>query len=329
MDITSLLTGLATFVAVATLIVIAGRWFFDLDSRVDDRLDELHAQLSVLPASSRPALRWWQKLRTTPRSGLQFRANPVEERGQVQAQLMHAGIYSPWAFQVYVGVKLGLMLIPSVVCFVPQLFGIWNSPQFIYTGAVLSGLGMLLPDYLLRALKRRRHMTLAWSLPDFLDLLVTCLEAGMSIEAALQRVSDEVQRVHPLLGGELKAVQTQIELGATPETALRSLADRSDFDALRSLSTVVQQARRFGTGIAEALRQHANALRIQREHVAEERAQKASVQILMPTMLLIFPSIFVVLAGPAAIKISESFAAQPSASSAASTNARPGSGTAR
>ncbi|MBI1348827.1 hypothetical protein GC163_21350 [bacterium] len=310
MDLVTSLTAVATFAAVAMLVVAMGRWLFGIDSRVDDRLNQLQEKLSVMPAGEGSMTSRWLWFRATPRSGIQLRTKHVDEFGKLQTRLMHAGVYSPWALQIYTTVKLVLMITPTVICFVPTLLGWWNSPAIIYAGAILSGIGMLLPGLWLQALKRRRHQIFTWSMPDFLDLLVTCLEAGMSIEAAWQRVADEVQRVHPLLGGELKAVRTQIELGATPETALRSFADRSDFDPIRSLSTVVQQSRRFGTGMAEALRQHANALRVQREHAAEEKAQKASVQILMPTMLLIFPAIFIVLAGPAAIKLSETFANQ-------------------
>lgn len=204
---------------------------------------------------------------------------------------------------------------PPVIGLFADTFGWLDNDRGLYFGTLIGGLGMVLPGFWLDHLKYQRHREFTRSLPDFLDLLVTCLEAGMSIEAALQRVSDELQLAHPTLGSEMKAVQTQIELGATPEAALRNLADRSAFDPLRSLSTVVQQARRFGTGIAEALRQHADGLRAQREQVAEEKAQKASVQILLPTMLLIFPAIFVVLAGPAAIKLSEAFSHDDSGSS--------------
>ena len=318
------LIALIIFVVVTSAVLVGGRRLLGLDARVDERLSQLQQQLSVLPTNGRATGNWWQRNTSSRRSGGQILSNPADEKNHLQAQLMHAGIYSPWALQFFLTVRLSLMAGPPVTGFAVDYFGWVPRQQGLMWGAALGACGMLLPSMWLSWRKRRRHIVFTWSLPDFLDLLVACLEAGMSIEAAMQRVADELLRVHPVLGSEMKAVQTQIELGATPEAALRSLADRSDYDAIRSLSTVVQQARRFGTGIAEALRQHANSLRIQREQVAEEKAQKASMQILVPTMLLIFPAIFVVLAGPAAIKLSESFAPErtPATSSASSVRSR-------
>ncbi len=112
---------------------------------------------------------------------------------------------------------------------------------------------------------------------------------------------------HPLLAGELSIVQRDIDLGATVDSALRRFGDRSGFDGIRTLSTFVRESQRFGTELADALRLHADMLRSQREQVAEETAQKASVKILLPMLLLILPAVFVVIAGPAAIQIQQAF----------------------
>jgi tight adherence protein C len=114
---------------------------------------------------------------------------------------------------------------------------------------------------------------------------------------------------YPLLAGEMAIVQRQIEMGATPDLALRGFAERTDLSALFSLSSLIEQARRFGTSIVDALRTQAEMLRYQREQRAEELAQKASVKILFPTLLFIFPAIFVVLVGPAAVRLYEIFSA--------------------
>jgi tight adherence protein C len=148
------------------------------------------------------------------------------------------------------------------------------------------------------------------SLPDFLDLMVTCVQAGLSLNGALQRVTEELAVAHPVLAGEMGIVERQIELGAAPDLALRNFAERSDLAAIATLSTLVEQARRFGTSVSDALRTHAETIREQREQRAEEMAQKAAVKILFPTLLLIFPAIFVVLVGPAAVQITRTFASQ-------------------
>jgi tight adherence protein C len=174
-------------------------------------------------------------------------------------------------------------------------------------GVVIGGIGWTLPSSWLGWMKARRQLVLRNSLPDFLDLISTCLQSGLSFEAALQRVSDELRTAHPLLAGEMSVVQREIEFGKSPEQALRDFAERSDLDALRTLSTFVEQSRRFGSSMAETLQTHADMLRTQREQRAEERAQKAAVKILFPTLLFIFPPILVVLAGPAAIQLQERF----------------------
>jgi tight adherence protein C len=120
-------------------------------------------------------------------------------------------------------------------------------------------------------------------------------------------VTNELEVAYPILAGEMAVVQRQIELGASPDLALRNFAERSDLGSLLSLSTLLEQARRFGTSLTEALRTQAEMMRYQREQLAEELAQRAAVKILFPTLLFIFPAIFVVLVGPAAVQLAATF----------------------
>jgi tight adherence protein C len=140
--------------------------------------------------------------------------------------------------------------------------------------------------------------------------MIVCLEGGLSLQETIRRVSDELRLAHPALASELGFVQRDIELGATVDQALKRFATRTDYEAVRTLSTFIREAQRFGTNITDALRSHADMLRSQREQAAEESAQKASVKILIPTLLLIFPATFVVIVGPAVIQIHEAFAAK-------------------
>ena len=128
------------------------------------------------------------------------------------------------------------------------------------------------------------------------------MQSGTEHGSRLQRVTDEIEVAHPVLAGEMAVVQRQIELGATPDVAIRNFAERSDLASLFSLSSLIEQARRFGTSLTEALRTQAEMMRYHREQRAEELAQKAAVKILFPTLLFIFPAIFVVLVGPAAVQ---------------------------
>lgn len=314
LDTSAILLCFGAFTAVTMLILAIGSLFLDQRSRIDDRLAPLQKVFSDGDAAKSPLLHRDGRLPSSTSSSGQ-KADKLDFRVRLQTQLMHAGIYAPWALNALFLTLTVMMTAPLVA---GTAFGGWywgTTQHGVALGTTIAAVGTLLPFLWLRMLKRRRHTILMRSLPDFLDLMVACLESGISVDAALLRVIDELQVAHPLLAGELQVVKAQVELGAIPDAAIRTFADRADFDALRSLSTVLQQARRFGTGLAEALRTHADELRIQREQAAEERAQRASVEILVPTMLLIFPAIFVVLAGPAAIQLAEVFAKPDTTSS--------------
>jgi tight adherence protein C len=188
----------------------------------------------------------------------------------------------------------------------------WPLPldKTIIAGCLLGAFGSILPGLWLDHRIALRLRMLRRSLPDFLDLMIVCLEGGLSIQESVRRVSEELQLAHPALAVELGIVQRDIELGASVASALKRFAVRSDYEGVRTLSTFVREAQRFGTNLSDALRLHADMLRTQRESAAEEMAQKASVKVLLPTLLCIFPAIFVVLVGPALIQIQEAFAAK-------------------
>jgi tight adherence protein C len=169
-------------------------------------------------------------------------------------------------------------------------------------GAIL---GYLLPVFWLHRRKMQRLVALRRSLPDLLDLVVSCLDAGVTVEAVLNRIAGEEFFSKSPLGVELRTMQSEIELGATVDRAFLNFADRTDSDDVRSISTVCFQARKYGASICSALRTHADSLRDERETAAEEGIQKAAVKILAPTLLCLFPVILVVLAGPAAIQVHE------------------------
>ena len=306
----SLMIMSCTFLAVsgATLLILQRIWSFD--KRVNDRLSELPI--------GRGAILVGKRIRPTSRPGTRLRARVLEiaarllpndqrERTQLQTRLIHAGIYAPWASGVFLTVKLSLIVVPPLIGFCLGEAGFFDPRKALFWGTGGGAVGIVLPSIWLGRRKRRRQANLCRSLPDFLDLLVACVQSGLSLEAALQRVSGEMTLAYPLLAGELAVVQRQIELGATPDLALRNFAERSDLSSLYSLSTLIEQARRFGTSVIEALRTQAEMLRYQREQRAEELAQRAAVKILFPTLLFIFPAIFVVLVGPAGVQLYEKF----------------------
>ena len=137
--------------------------------------------------------------------------------------------------------------------------------------------------------------------------MVICLEGGLSLSGTLRYVAEDLRTAHPLLAAELNIVQREVQLGLTPGESLRHLADRSDLEEIRSLASVIIQADRLGASLVKSLRVHADTLRVKRRQRAEEMAQKAGTKILFPTIIFIFPALFVVILAPGLIQLMETF----------------------
>jgi tight adherence protein C len=231
-----------------------------------------------------------------------------DDRKRHQARLVQAGIYHPTALATFFFVKLSLVVMPPMLGLLAGWAGVIAVRRGLMWGCAAALFGIIVPSLWLERRIRYRHCALRRSLADFLDLMIVCLESGLSLQGTIQRVTDELRIAHPELAGELNIVQRDMNLGTTVDAALRRFALRSGYEGIRSLATFVREAQRFGTQLTQALRLHADMLRSQRENAAEEMAQKAAVKILIPTLLLILPAVFVVLAGPAAIQIQQAFA---------------------
>jgi tight adherence protein C len=229
------------------------------------------------------------------------------DRRRHQARMAMAGMYAPTALSTFFGVKLALMLAPTPIGLLASQFDLVTPLVGLLYGCIAGLFGMVVPSFWLDYRIRNRHRILRRSLPDMLDVMTVCLEGGLSVQSTIQRVADELQFAHPVLAKELRIAQREMELGVSIDAALRHLADRTGYEGIRPLSTFIRAAQRHGSDLAEALRIHADMLRSQRESAAEEAAQRASVKILIPTLLLILPAVFVVLAGPAAIRVQEAF----------------------
>ncbi len=170
--------------------------------------------------------------------------------------------------------------------------------------SVLSALiGYYLPDIVLKIMMERRKEKILEELPDALDLFVVCTEAGMGLDAAITRTASEMADNNSKLSEELQLFNLELRAGKSRQDALRNLALRTSLEELNSLVTLLIQADRFGTGIAKTLRVFSDSFRTTRYHKAEEIAAKLPVKLVLPLVLFIFPALFVVLVGPAAINI--------------------------
>ncbi|MBP3958454.1 type II secretion system F family protein [Gemmata sp. G18] len=168
--------------------------------------------------------------------------------------------------------------------------------------------GLIAPTFLLTSRVNKRQRAIRNALPDALDIMVLSVEGGASLNAALNWAAEEIQTVHPVLGAELVVVQREVQLGLSTGEAFRAFADRCGIEEARDLAAALLQTEKYGASVGKALRAYADSARQERQVWAEEVAQKASVKIVFPMLLCIFPAIFIVLLGPAAMQMSKIFA---------------------
>ena len=225
------------------------------------------------------------------------------ERSTLRLRLANAGYGSPNAPQVFLAIKttslvFGVMLGAGIGM---PLWGL--SHKGLFSLVIGAGLGFYLPELVLTYLKRCRQERIFLTLPDALDLLVVCVEAGLGLDAGMRRVSDELKESAPDLCNELSAANMQMNIGRPRREVLHDLGIRSGVDDLKALAAILIQADRFGSSIAQALRVQSDSMRIKRSQLAEEKAAQTAVKMIFPLVLFIFPGIFVVLVGPAAIQM--------------------------
>jgi tight adherence protein C len=268
------------------------------------RLRELKAPEQ--PGGERPAgdLLWalvWK-------AGALLLPNKGQRRARLQARLNQAGLYAPGTLHNFLGVQLLLTTaVPVVVALALFLSGKLSPAKSLLAGLASAGVGLVAPGLWLDGRKKRYQGALRRALPDALDLMVLCLEGGASLTAALQRVTEDLDAAHPLLVAEMGIIQREMRMGLSAGESFKKFGERCDLEDVRDLAATLLQSERFGSGVAKALRIHADAGRQDRQQRAEEAAQKAAVKILFPTLLCIFPAIFIVLLGPAAFQMASLF----------------------
>ena len=221
-----------------------------------------------------------------------------KEMGTLRLRLVQAGYRGDEALTIFFGIRVTFALLLFA------LFGtsILMRPNILMAMAAL-GLGYILPGMVLARLAKRRAHKIRLSLADALDLLVVSVEAGLGLDQALTRVGSELAFAYPELSDELRLINLELRAGKPRAEALRNLADRTGVDDLSSLVTMLIQTDKFGTSIAQSLRVHSETLRTKRRQRAEEAAAKTGVKMVFPLVTCIFPAIWVVTIGPAAIRM--------------------------
>jgi tight adherence protein C len=221
----------------------------------------------------------------------------------VKARLIRAGYRTERAIKLFNGAKF---LTPVALCAIAWTTGLYKlSPFFVYACSL--GLGFLLPDFWLGNRIKKRQSLIRKGLPDVLDLLVICIEAGLSLDQATVRAAEELRYAQPELCDELGVVVLEQRAGRPRDEAWKHLSERTDVDAVRNLTSMLIQSEQFGTSVGKTLRTHSDTLRTKRVQQVEEAAAKTTIKLIFPLVFFIFPALFLVVLGPSVIIMMESF----------------------
>jgi tight adherence protein C len=232
-------------------------------------------------------------------------------RSQLRTRLVRAGYRRPNAIHLFLALKLLLALALPFLLVTPLLLPVtWPGINKLLVVAALAAsavIGFYLPDLQVTSRIRERQRIFVEGFPDALDMLVVCVEAGLGLDAAIQRVGHEMGVTNRVIADEFGLLSLELRAGKSREEALRALGERVDVDEVRALTTMLIQAEHFGTSVGTALSEHADEMRIRRIQTAEEKAAKLPVKLILPVAVFIFPALFLVVLGPALVRIVQGF----------------------
>lgn len=296
------------FASVFVVIFIIGEFLMGMERRVASRVRSMAAKekTKTTDAASRGLFSKGEATSKLPSFVNAIIPKSELEQSNLQTRLSHAGFYSPEAIAIYYMIKFS-------ICVVPVLFAVILTPIFGFSDIVLIGTlvlgiaGLVGPSFVLDYLKADHQYEIRKSLPDAMDLMVVCVEGGMSLQAAVKKIATELRTVHPQIAVEFTLVHLQTQMGMGVGKAIEAFGTRTDLEEIRQLAHVIVHSEKLGSSMARTLKNSADSLRLKRQQQAEANAQKAAVKIMIPTVLFIFPAIFVVILGPAMFHLSAMF----------------------
>lgn len=308
----TLLTQLAIFGCVA-----AGVWaameFLGAGgkSRAEERLDEFKDPRGARQAGTQKSDSMSKLIaKASPKLSAPLQPKTEEEAGKIKQKLQHAGYRSENAVTIFLGMKFLCLLFGFFISGGTMLYLKGFSLQAAMYTVGVSGIMFYLPDAVCWIRKKSRQDCIFFGLPDALDLMVVCVEAGLGLDQAMRKVAEEMQKSYAVLSEEFRLSNLQLQMGAARNDVLHELGQRTGVDDLKALAAILIQADKFGSSVAQALRVQSDSMRTRRRQMAEEKAAKTAVKLIFPLVIFIFPAIFVVLVGPAAITmINEMFPA--------------------
>lgn len=299
-----LFVGVIFILAVTITYVLLNQW---LPTALDKRMSTLFAPKpfpevqAITSPLSKPIKRWIEPLASAAMNAETWLTSPLRIR------FSNAGLNNPNVVAIYFASKTLLTFSLPLLVLMASLAISWDVNLLTLFAVLLtsSAIGYYLPTAVLSNLVQRRQSELFRSFPDALDLLRVCVEAGLGLDAAVERVGREIQIESEALAQEFSLLGLELRAGAARSDALRNLALRIGLEDIDALVSMLIQADRFGTSVAESLKVHSESLRTKRRLVAEEAAAKLPVKILMPLIFCVFPALLTVLLGPAIINISQ------------------------
>jgi tight adherence protein C len=288
--------------AVTGIVLWVGQ-MFPAQPEVIKRLQEMPGSQGMAAFERRRREQRSERLQSLLSSlGDRVSAAPAAGQSEAARLLTGAGYYSSNALAVLYGIKIAAAAGIGLLFFVtsPAIAAALALPRnlILLIGVFGVVLGWVAPTFILAARANKRRKEMLRALPDALDLMVVCVEAGLGLNQALQRVSEEITMLSPALGEQMGLVNLEIRAGTARDEALRNFANRCDLEDVRSLSTVLIQTERFGTSVGQALRVQSDTLRTKRRQRVEEASAKTAIKMLFPLVFCIFPAMFLVILGP-------------------------------
>ena len=300
------LVPIALFGAFAALAWWALEFLASSKPRTLERLEEMKDPRKRRKPGTESAMKKTGALTSVLEKASPSFAKPLQpknaaELSKLKIKLAVAGFRGDSAGSIYLGMKFAALIVGLFFGggIITSFTGV-NQKSLIWSIG-LAGVLFYLPDLIVAYLGRRRRQAIFLALPDALDLMVVCVEAGLGLDQAMRKVADEMKRIYRVLAAEFALSNFQLQMGRQRSEVLHELGMRTGVADLRALAAVLIQADRFGSSVAQALRTQSDSMRIRRRQLAEEKAAKTAVQLIFPLVLFIFPGIFVILVGPAAI----------------------------
>ena len=302
-DFTAILP-FAIFIAVAAAIWFVTDTFLFNKSKTEERLDRMKSHRESAPTESNPSQK--SGLGKMLEQHSESLAKPLQpksekEQGKIRERLNFAGYRSEESMIVFLASKfifgaVGLFIGGGISLVMTGL-----SVRSLTTTFMFGGLFFFAPDVLLALKGRKRKEKIFLGLPDALDLLTVCVEAGLGLDQAMRKVADEISKSQPVLAHEFAISNMQVQMGRLRDEVYTELGKRNGVEDLQTLASSIVQTDKLGSSISKALRVQSDAMRTRRRQIAEEKAAKTAVKLIFPLVIFIFPGIFVVLVGPAAI----------------------------